>query len=80
VDRRRDRDDPGTRGPGGGGWDRFDEGVDRLRDRDRGRFEDRIDRQGEFTERLDDRLDRMEERLERLEDRAQRLPDDRGRP
>ncbi len=74
MDRRRDRGDPGRREPGGG-LDRFDEGVDRLRDRDRGRFEDRIDRQGEFTDRIDDRLDRMEERLERLEDRAERLRD-----
>jgi hypothetical protein len=55
--------------------------VDRLRDRDRGRFEDRIDRQGEITEPgLGDRLDRMEQRLARLEDRAERFLGDRGRP
>jgi hypothetical protein len=82
VDRRRDRadpDGPGRRGPGGG-WDSYEEGMDRLRDRDRGRFEHRIDRQGEFTERLDDRLDRIYLRLARLEERAQRLLEDRGRP
>jgi hypothetical protein len=54
--------------------------MDRLWDRDRGRFEHRIDRQGEFTERLDDRLDRIDQRLAGLEERAQRLPEDRGRP
>jgi hypothetical protein len=73
VDRRRGRADPegpGRRGPG----------VDRLRDRDRGRFEHRIDRQGEFTDGLDDRLDRVEERLARIEDRAERLLGDRERP
>ncbi len=53
---------------------------DRLRDRDRGRFEDRMDRQAEFSERLDDRLERLEERLTRLEERAERLLGDRGRP
>ncbi len=82
MDRRRDRADPerpGRRGPGGG-WDSFEEGADRLRDRDRGRFEHRIDRQGEFTDGLDDRLDRVEERLARLEDRAERLLGDRERP
>ena len=82
VDRRRGRGDPegsGRRGPGRE-WDRLGEEVDRLRDRDRGRFEDRIDRRGEFTDRLDDRLDRMEERLARLEDRAERLLEDRRRP
>jgi hypothetical protein len=82
VDRRRDRTDPegpGRRGPGGG-WGSFEGGMDRLRDRDRGRFEHRIDRQGEFTDRLDDRLDRMDQRLARLEDRAQRLLEERGRP
>jgi len=75
VDGRRGRADPG--GPGRG---RFEEGVDRLRDRDRGRFEHRIDRQGEVTDRIDDRLDRMERRLARLEDRAERLSGDRERP
>lgn len=72
---------------GGGERDRLDEGVDRLRDRDRGRFEDRMDRlverrdkQAEFSDRLDDRLDRLEERLTRLEERAERLLGDRGRP
>ena len=82
MDGRRDRADPegtGGRGPGGG-WDSFEEGMDRLRDRDRGRFEHRIDRQGEFTERFDDRLDRIDQRLARLEELAQRLPEDRGRP
>jgi hypothetical protein len=82
VDRRRGRADPegpGRRGPGGG-RNRFEEGVDRLRDRDRGRFEHRIDRQGEFTDGLDDRLDRVEERLARIEDRAERLLGDRERP
>jgi hypothetical protein len=47
----------GRHGPGGG-WDRFGEGVDRLRDRNRGRFEHRIDRQGELTDRLEDRAER----------------------
>jgi archaellum component FlaC len=77
VDRRR----------GGGERDRLDEGVDHLKDRDRGRFEDRIDRleerrdrQGEVSDRLDDRLDRLDERLTRLEERAERLLGDRGRP
>jgi hypothetical protein len=82
VDRRRDRADPerpGRRGPGGG-WDSFEEGADRLRDRDRGRFEHRIDRQGEFTERLDDRLDRIDQRLTRLEGRAQRFLENKGKP
>ena len=81
MDRRRDRGDPegpGRRGPGGR-WDSFEGGMDRLRDRDRGRFEHRIDRQGEFTDRLDERLDRMDRRLARLEDRAQRLLEERGR-
>jgi hypothetical protein len=76
VDRRRDRADPerpGRRGPGGG-WDSFEEGVDRLRDR--GSSEHRIDRQGEFTDGLDDRMD---QRLARLEERAQRLLAERGR-
>ncbi len=53
--------------------------MDRLRDRDRGRFEHRIDRQGEFTERFDDRLDRIDQRLARLEERAQRLLEVGGR-
>ena len=64
---------------GGGERDRLDEGVDRLRDRDRGRFEDRIDRQGEVSDRLDDRLDRLDGRLTRLEERAERLFEDKGR-
>ena len=74
MDRRRARGDP--EGPGrfgaGSGWDRFEEGVDRLRDRDRCRFEDRIDRQGEFRDRLD-------ERLARIEDSAERILGDRGK-
>ena len=64
MDRRRGTADPEgsrRRGPGEG-RNRFEEGVDRLRDRDRGRFEDRIDRQGEFTYRLDDHLEPTEER------------------
>jgi hypothetical protein len=82
VDRRRDRadpDGPGRREPGGG-RDSFEEGMDRLRDRDRGRFEHRIDRQGEFTERFDDRLDRIDQRLARLEGRAQRFLENKGTP
>ena len=79
MDRRRDRASPEEtvrRGPGGG-WDSFEEGRDRLRDRDRGRFEHRIDRQGEFTERLDDRLDRIDQRLARLEERTRKLLEER---